>query len=550
MAGEAVGRGRNVQRHLADARWQVALIDHIAIQLETQALGRGRVQGQGQDRWLAAGGQHQLCIGQHSPQHRRIPKRSGHAPAVIEPGRQRRVGRGQVAGMGIGPAGLVAGNVPLLLLQIQREELREPGLEVGGRFVPVHQHGVDVEEGQEIGRQSLGAGEVGLGDGAVILQRCQHADNRILHKILEFLLGIAAGVAAQDGLAVVGLPPLFVHNDDIGLAEDIEAIAPAHGQVQQRIPAVVLDHCRVGRGQPEVGHRQGDAEMLEEDERGQTRGQNVAPDRLAHPGQQCIGPQRHQQPQPQEDHHAVTAGIAVGLEEGDLDQQGEDAGDIGVVAIHPNQWPQRRPQEETGERSHGPGRPAPPEMPQADNRQDQHDVAGVDVLAFIDHKLGTVGPQRRIVADGPDDAPQQGMQLRGGEESQHIRGENVGKTAALHQEIAVGPHIGQHVGQIGQQPQHEHHRGNGRIEEGRLDAIPIASPARPAAKPCQQRAHGDDGDEQHAEGAVGELRPGLEEEKEAQQDAVARAPGRAQAPQQVQGHERQPLRGRDVELPQ
>ena len=57
--------------------------------------------------------------------------------------------------------------------------------------------------------------------------------------------------------------------------------------------------------------------------------------------------------------------------------------------------------------------------------------------------------------------------------------------------------------------------------------------------------------QQHAKGAVGEFGPGLQDEEEAEHEAIVRSrDGRAQAADQIERDEGQPLRGGDVELAQ
>ena len=61
--------------------------------------------------------------------------------------------------------------------------------------------------------------------------------------------------------------------------------------------------------------------------------------------------------------------------------------------------------------------------------------------------------------------PNRGWSWVGKQQAQDIDGKDVGKATALHEEITISHHIGQHVDQIGNQTDDEHHSGDGGITQ-------------------------------------------------------------------------------------
>jgi len=124
--------------------------------------------------------------------------------------------------------------------------------------------------------------------------------------------------------------------------------------------------------------------------------------------------------------------------------QGKGQGQAGVAPVHLQGRPQGQQPEDQARKCPEAGRrpPAPGQGP--GGRQAKDGVGGIDLL-----------PHAAVEGQPLAQAAEQGVQRRGQQESQEIGREDVGKTATLAPDVALGAQVGQHGRQLGEHPHQE-----------------------------------------------------------------------------------------------
>ena len=148
-----------------------------------------------------------------------------------------------------------------------------------------------------------------------------------------------------------------------------------------------------------------------------------------------------------------------------------------------------------------------------------------------------------VKVKAPHERPQERVIHGRHEKAEQIGGKDIGKATALDKDVAFEPHVGQHHGQYGCQPQQKDGPHQGQIEH----QSPQGPPRSEALNPLPD---GPQDGEQDQERGIGQLSVGLEQQEQSRQEGIAPPPRLLAHPEQIEHIEGHPLRTGDVPLPQ